>query len=130
MSPDDDSHPPETMDVTQGEQTIIAPCATGPPVSPYDSGVEEADEAAMPRVLILQPQIGTNGHQTSVMHPSRLPSQPALGRDTMSSENTQPTVIKTEQPSQIPEFSRPPLIRQDATIGISSVKQEPEQTGA
>ncbi len=76
MSPDDDLHPPETIDVTQGEQTIITLRATGPPVSPYDSGVEEADEAAMARVLILQPQIGTNGqvHQTSVMHPSRLPS--------------------------------------------------------
>ena len=76
MSPDDDLHPLETMDVTQGEQTIIALHAMGPPVSPYDSGVEEADEAAMARVPILQPQIGTNGqaHQTPVMHPSRLPS--------------------------------------------------------
>ena len=76
MSLDDDSHPPETMDVTQGVQTIIVLHATGPPVSPYDSGVEEADEAAMARVLILQPQIRINGqaHQTSVTCPSRLPS--------------------------------------------------------
>ena len=90
MSLDNDLHPPETMDVTQGEQTIIALCATRPSVSPYDSGVEETDEAAIARVLIFQPQIGTNGkaHQTPITCPSRPPSQPALGRDTMSSENT------------------------------------------
>ncbi len=125
MSPDDDSHPPETMDVTQGEQTIIAPHATGPPVSPYGSGVEEADEAAMARVLILQPQMETNGqaHQTPVMHPGRPPSQPTLERDTMPAENAQPPVIKAEQPLHAPEPSRPPLVRQDATFGISSVKQ-------
>ena len=76
MSPDDDLHPPATMDVTQGEQAIIAPYAMGPPVSPYDSGVEEADEAIMTRVPILQPQIGTNrqAHQTPITHPSRPPS--------------------------------------------------------
>ena len=100
MSPDDDSHPPETMDVTQGEQTVIVPHTTGPSISPYNSGVEEADEAAMARVLILQPQTGTNGqaHQAPVTCPSRPPLRPTLGRDTMSSENTQPPVIKTEQP--------------------------------
>ncbi len=48
----------------------------------------------------------------------------------MSTENAQLPVIKTEQPPSAPEPIRPPLVRQDAIIGISSVKQEPEQSGA
>ena len=48
----------------------------------------------------------------------------------MSSESTQPPVIKTEQLPSASESIRPPLVRQDATIRISSVKQEPEQIGA
>ncbi len=95
MSPDDDSHPPETMDVTQGEQTIIVPCTTGPTISPYDSGVEELDEAAMARVPILQPQSMSNRQALPIpiTQPSRPPSWPNPERDTIEDEEDYSSLI-------------------------------------